>query len=398
MNILHIAVKNITRKAFRSTALILSVSLVAGLLFTGTISMKGVLNSIQLGAQRLGADLMVVPEGQEEKVRSTLIAGRPSVFYMPQDVMENVKKVKGVKSVSPQLFMKSTKYPCCTEADVLLIAFDPVTDFTITPWLQEAIKRPLQRDEIIIGRSIPFEKGGKMTFYGKPLTVVGQLSDTGLEYIDHGVFMTMQTAKDMIQVSKTKAFEPLMIDENSISTVLVQLEPNISPDRAAVFVEYEVKGVKAVASQEVIRSVKKQLFVLLRMIMGIGISLWLITLVMITVVFSMIVNERQREIGILRALGAKKKEIFSLITAEAVIISIIGGLIGIAAGGGLLLMLKNQIMTAFRLPYLWPDSQFVIFALAITLFLSVITGMTAVFYPALRCSKKEPYEAIRQGE
>lgn len=398
MNIIYFAIKNIQRKAFRSIALVLSVSLVSGLLFAGSVSMKGVLNSIHLGTQRLGADLMVVPEGQEEKIRSTLIAGKPSVFYMPHDVLDGVRRVKGIKKASPQLFIKSTKYPCCTDVDVLLIAFEPSTDFTITPWLQEAISRPLENDEIIIGRSIPVEKGEKMTFYGKPLTVAGHLSDTGLEYIDHGVFMTMETAKDMIRGSKTKAVEPLRISEDSVSAVLAQVDPNISPERAAVFIEYEIKGVKAIASQEVIGSVKKQLFVLLRMILWIGLSLWLITLVMITVVFSMIVNERQREIGILRALGAKKREIFSLITVEAVIISVIGGLTGIVAGGGLLLSLKKPIMAAFKLPYLWPDTTFVIFALGATLSLSIMTGMVAVFYPALRCSRKEPYEAIRQGE
>lgn len=398
MNIIYIAIKNITRKAFRSIALVLSVSLVSGLLFVGAVSMKGVLNSIRLSTQRLGADLMVVPEEQEEKVRSSLIAGKPSVFYMPQSVLESVRKVKGIKRASPQLFMKSTKYPCCTDVDALLIAFEPYTDFTITPWLKETIGRSLNKDEIIIGRSIPVEKGEKMGFYGKDLTVAGYLSETGLDYIDHGVFMTMETARDMIRESKKKAVEPLQIGEDSISAVLVQLEPEISPERAAVFVEYEIKGVKAIASQEVIGSVKKQLFVLLRIIMGIGLSLWIITLVMIMVVFSMIVNERQREIGILRALGAKKREIFSLITVEAVIISIIGGVTGTAAGGGLLLSLKKPIMAAFKLPYLWPDKSFVILALAATLFLSIITGMVAVFYPAFRCSRKEPYEAIRQGE
>ena len=57
MKIPYLAVKNITRKPFRSIALILSVALVSGLLFAGAISMKGVLTSISLGAKRLGADL-----------------------------------------------------------------------------------------------------------------------------------------------------------------------------------------------------------------------------------------------------------------------------------------------------------------------------------------------------
>ncbi|GER94691.1 ABC transporter permease [hot springs metagenome] len=398
MNIFYLAFKNIRRKTFRSIALILCVAIVSGLLFAGSISMKGILTSVSLGAKRLGADLMVVPKGYEENIRSTIIAGKPSTLYMSYDVVNKIKNIKGVKQVSPQLFLKSTTYPCCTDVDVMLIAFDPMSDFTIGPWLKQAISRQLRKDEIIIGRSIPVAIGDKMTFYGKQLTVVGDLSETGFDYIDRGVFMTFETARDMIVHSKEKAVEPLKIAEDSISTVLVQLDPSISAERATIYVEYEVPDVKAIASEDVVGTVKRQLLVLLKVLVGAGIILWAITVVMITVVFSMIVNERQRELGILRSLGAESMSIFSLITLEAIIISVIGGITGIAAGGGILYLLKKPVMTAFKLPYLWPGSEFVIFAAIATILISTITGMVAVFYPAFRCSRMEPYEAIRKGE
>jgi putative ABC transport system permease protein len=398
MTTLSIAIKNIRRKPFRSVALMLSVALVAALLFAGAVSMKGVLNSVTVGARKLGADLMVVPEGHEEKVRTALIAGKPSIHYMPDAVVEQVRKVRGVKQASPQLFIKSTIYPCCTDVDAILIAFDPETDFTVTPWLKEAIDRPLGKDEIIIGRSLPVEKGEMMKFYGKELVVAGYLSDTGFDYIDHGVFMTFETARDMIRQSKKQAVEELTIDEHAVSTILVQLDPAVSPERAAVFVEYEIKGVKAISSQDVVGAVKAQLLVLLQILLGAGFSLWIVTLVLITVVFSMIVNERQREIGIVRALGAGRRTVFSLITLEAVIVALIGSVAGIGAGGGLLYALKKPVMTAFKLPYLWPDAAFVASAGTATAALAVVTGMAAVLYPAFRSSRMEPYEAIRKGE
>lgn len=398
MNIFSYAARNIKRRLFRSLALILSVTLVSGLLFSGAVSIKGVLNSISIGTKRLGADLMVVPEGFADKIKTTLIAGTPSVFYMPPENLEKIKNIKGVRAASPQLFIKGTQYECCTNVDAFLVAFDPATDFTITPWLNESINRPLGKDEIIIGRSIPVAKGDEMKFYGKSLKVVGTLSDTGLEYIDHGVFMTFETARDMIRTSKEKAIEPLMISEDAISTILIQLNPDVSPERAAVFVEYELSGVKAIAAQDVIGGVKRQLFALLRILLGIGISLWVITIVLIAVVFSMIVNERQREIGILRSIGAKRRAVFSFITAEAFIISLIGGLAGIVAGGLLIYSLKVPLTGAFNLPYLWPDRIFIVSAIIVTLFISTSTGIVAAFYPALRCSRMEPYEAIRKGE
>ncbi|MFN3396452.1 MAG: ABC transporter permease, partial [Thermodesulfovibrionales bacterium] len=125
---------------------------------------------------------------------------------------------------------------------------------------------------------------------------------------------------------------------------------------------------------------------------------WVITIILIAVVFSMIVNERQREIGILRSLGAKKGSVFSFITAEAFIISLTGGMAGIIAGGLLLYSLKVPLTGAFNLPYLWPDRIFIISAIIVTLFISISTGIAAAFYPALRCSRMEPYEAIRKGE
>lgn len=398
MSIFSIALKNLKRKPFRTSALALSIMLVSSLLFSGAIGIKGVLNSITIGSRKLGADLMVVPEGHEEKVRTTLIAGMPSVHYMPNTVVEQVKKVRGVKLASPQLFIKATSYPCCTDVDAMLIAFDPETDFTVTPWLKEVIDRPLRKGEVIVGRSLPVEKGEKMRFYGTELEVRGYLSETGFDYIDHGVFMTFETARDMIRLSKALAREPLDIDEHAVSAVLVQLDPSITPERAAVFVEYDIKGVRAIASQDVVAAVKTQLLALLRMIIVVGFSLWLVTVVLIAVVFSMIVNERQREMGILRSLGAKEKAVFLLIVSEAAVISVIGSMAGIAAGGAFLYAVKGPVMATFRLPYLWPDAGFIVLAAGTVMLLSFISGIVAVVYPALRTCRMAPYIAIRTGE
>ncbi|MCX7793314.1 MAG: FtsX-like permease family protein [Thermodesulfovibrionales bacterium] len=398
MSLFHLAHKNLKLKTFRTSALIVSIALVSGLLFAGSISMKSVLKSVKVGAERLGADIMVVPEGYEEKARSTLIAGKPSVFYMPGEIFDKVRKIKGVKQASPQLFIKSLPYPCCSIVDVLLVAFDPESDFTVKPWLQETIKRKLSRDEIIIGASIPVSKDEKMTFYGKELTVVGKLSKTGLEYIDHAAYMTMETARELIRVSKIKAYEPLNIKDDVYSAILVQLDPGISPERAALFIEYEIKGIKAITSQEVMLSVKRQLSVLMRTLFGIAISLWIVTIILVGVIFSMIVNERKREIGILRSLGAKRSEVFYLITIEAFIISLIGGITGILSGGLIILAIKEPIRVAFNLPYLWPDALFVLAVGIVILLISLLTGTGTALFPALRISRMEPYEAIRMGE
>jgi len=403
MNIWSFTCKNLTRKLFRSGALVLAIALVVSLLFAGAISMKSVSTSIQLGAQRLGADLMVVPKGSADDARTTLIAGKPSVFYMPETVLEQVRKVKGVRRASPQLFIKSSDFECCTFVDVLLVAFDPATDFTVTPWLKDTLKRPLGKNEIVIGRSIPVAIGATMTFYGTKLTVAGDLATTGFQYIDNGAYMTMETAREIIKNSKLQAegpeaMKPLAIEDNAISAVLVELTPDVTPERAQVFIEYEIEGVQGMSAQDVIGTVKKQLYVLLQAIFGLGVALWLITLVLIGIVFSMIVNERQREMGLLRSLGAKRRNIFAIITLESVLLSLVGGVLGIVAGGSVLLVLKHPIKAAFNLPSLWPDTIFIALVAGTALGMALLSGVVAVFYPAYKCSRMEPYAAIRKGE
>jgi len=360
--------------------------------------MKSIATSITLGAQRLGADLMVVPQGYEDTARSTIIAGKPSVFYMPEKILDQVRRVKGVKHATPQLFIKTADYECCTFVDVLLVAFDQKTDFTIGSWLKDAIDRPLGKNETIIGRSIPVETGLQMDFFGSVLTVVGDLAETGFEYIDHAAFMTMETARELIRNSQTRSEQPLHIPDDVISTVLVQLDPAVTPERAKVLIEYEIEGVRAIASQDVIGAVKRQLQVLIRTIGAIGLTLWLVTVVLIGIVFSMAVNERQREIGLLRAMGARRQNIFNMITIEAALLSLVGGIVGILAGGGLLLLCKEPLRLAFKLPYIWPDARYVAFAAVLSLCVALASGVAAAAWPAYRSSRMEPYLAIRKGE
>lgn len=98
------------------------------------------------------------------------------------------------------------------------------------------------------------------------------------------------------------------------------------------------------------------------------------------------VNERLREIGVRKALGARHGDIFAQFLIEATILGLIGGLGGIAAGTllvhGLAYILPQQA------PVLVP-SAFVLGAVA-----SALTGLCAGLYPALRAAALDPIEAL----
>lgn len=96
------------------------------------------------------------------------------------------------------------------------------------------------------------------------------------------------------------------------------------------------------------------------------------------------VTERTREIGLRKALGAKKKDILLQFLIEAIVLSALGGAIGIALGWGLALLVSRFIETAVTAQ-----------AVALAFGISCGVGVLAGFLPALRAAKLNPIDALR---
>ena len=98
------------------------------------------------------------------------------------------------------------------------------------------------------------------------------------------------------------------------------------------------------------------------------------------------VNERTREIGIRKALGAKRREITTQFLIEASILTIIGGLIGVLLGTMISILLSLYL----NLPQLI-DTTSIFLAVAVSSGIGVIFG----WYPANQASNLQPIEALR---
>jgi putative ABC transport system permease protein len=202
----------------------------------------------------------------------------------------------------------------------------------------------------------------------------------------------------MADDSKTRAIEPIEIGRNKISTVLVQIRDDMTPDRVAIRIEHDISGIKALVSDTIISTVRKQLAGLIKAIMAISIILWFIVLLIMAFAFTMIVNERRREIGLLRAMGANKGHIAAIILTEASLLSAAGGAAGILLGYGVLISFKDLMLLHLNLPYLFPSIPELIMLTAGAFFFSIVTGLLAAFLPSITILRAEPYEAIRSTE
>ena len=98
------------------------------------------------------------------------------------------------------------------------------------------------------------------------------------------------------------------------------------------------------------------------------------------------VTERTREIGIRRALGAKRRDIVSQFLVETMVLSTFGGLLGIVVGVAIptVVSMTSQIETTISL-----------FAISVAFGISVMVGIVFGVYPARRAAILDPIEALR---
>ena len=98
------------------------------------------------------------------------------------------------------------------------------------------------------------------------------------------------------------------------------------------------------------------------------------------------VTERTREIGVRKALGAKKSNITIQFLTEAMSLSGFGGVIGVVIGVILGLILNSSFGFPVTLPVFWVIIGFVV---------SVSVGLVSGVYPAIRAARLDPIEALR---
>ncbi len=198
MNILALTIKNIKGNALRNLVIFLCVLGIASLFSTTTLIVRGAENSLKKGIERLGADLLVAPEGAEQKVETALLMGKPTKVWMSADYLQKISGVPGVAYVSPQIYLQSLYgASCCAVSETFLVVYDPDTDFVVTPWLKRTLGRGLAKGEIVGGNYIFVPPGEKfIKLYGYNLTLRGNLEPTGTG-LDQTIFLTVETALDV---------------------------------------------------------------------------------------------------------------------------------------------------------------------------------------------------------
>jgi putative ABC transport system permease protein len=324
-----VAVKNLRRKSFRTAVLILSIGLLVSILVFGASFIISVSSSLERASNRLGADLLVVPVGARDYAEEMLLETKVKVFYMDKDILGRVSAVEGVEQATHQVYLQSILGLCCDIPAAKIVAFDQDSDFIVKPWLTKVLNRRLEKGEAMIGAEA-YENLGLLdvqssVLFNKKYDFVGVLDKTGTG-LDNAIFISEENIDDILELGSAS------LRPDQISLIFTKLEPGYEPEEVGRRIEGSILEVDVIERSDMGKRIVSTLTDINRVFLITIILATLLSAFLAWSVFSAIANERLREIGIMRAIGARGSHIVWMFVAEVTLLGVLGSLVGIALG------------------------------------------------------------------
>ena len=393
------AVKNIRRKPFRASALALLVLFLSFTVFAGAMCVISLQRGLDSYQNRLGADIIVIPNSAKGHgtVDDILLQGIAGNYYMDGKEIEKIKNTEGIGDISTQFFLTSAKASCCS-AKVQIIGFDPETDFSIQPWIKESYGDTISDGDIIAGSGINVPEDRTITFYGNEYHVAAQLEETGTG-LDNAVFTNMNTMHQMAESAarllETSPFQGVDID-TAASAVLIRVADGYETADVTDDINIHISKVQAQAASSMVSRITEGLGGVSRIIGAFVIVIWILAVVILIAVFAVLSNERKKEFAVFRIMGASRKQLFRIMSTEAVLISGAGAILGLAAAAALLAAVSDTLKSLLGLPFLAPGGGVCALLAVLAFVLSAGAGILTALISAHRITKNETGLLIRE--
>jgi len=224
--------------------------------------------------------------------------------------------------------------------------------------------------------------GEKVRIKGAQFLVIGILREKGSMMgfnMDEYVIIPVTTAEDV--------FETDRLAEIGITAWSEELVPQAEAEITEVLIDrHGSKDFRIDTMDESMAMMDTILNALTAIVTGIAAISLLVGGIGIMNIMLVAVNERVREIGVRKAIGAKKRDILIQFLTESVIISLMGGAIGIISGVGIAALITFAIGMPLVISF-W--------AIALATFVSIFVGVASGVYPAMRAASLDPVVALR---
>jgi putative ABC transport system permease protein len=394
-----LALQNLGRRKARTLLLVAAMTVCSGALLTGAVLMQSIERSMATGFTRLGADMLIVPAGTLTNLTTALLTAEPTDLTLDGDMLPRLAELKGVRKAAPQLIFRTDASGYGRSGDLVdLIAFDPARDMTVQPWLEQRLDRPIRRGDLIVGGRRPETLGAELLLFGRPLVVYGKLGKTAVGTHERGLFITFETLAELREIMQQICGAKAALEPNKLSGVLLELAPGATTQQVRFAALAHFPGIKIVAGDTMLTSIRQGLAGLLTGMLGLMAIMFVSTVLMVSVLFSAIVTERRRELGLLRAIGARRGQVLGLLLAEAALATGAGGLMGCIASVLLIRVYQHSLVYHLEnlgIPFVWLNAGTMVSIALLCILLASLVGAAGALYPAWRASREEPYDLIR---
>jgi len=399
----RVAFRALARNKMRSFLTALGIIIGVGAVIAMVSIGEGAKRGIESRFAAMGTNLLFVSPGSQnargvhggwgsvqtlkEEDAAAIELECPAVMYISPSVSARAQTVYGNKNWNTSISGTGARYPEVRNWDVEFGAYfddNMVKSAAKVCILGADVKTNLFEDEDPVGKVIRIKK--------IPFKVLGVLKKRG----ESGGFGSRD---DMIAIPYTTAMRRLQgidyiqsVDVRAVSSSqmaeaqaqieeLLRVRHRIAPGAED---DFTVRNMSEIA--ETAAEATQMMTVLLGSIAGISLLVGGIGIMNIMLVS---VTERIREIGLRMAVGAREKDILLQFLTEAIVLSLMGGLIGIGFGVGASKLIKKIKMFASFNTVVSIESVLMAFLFAATI------GIFFGFYPARKASRLDPIEALR---
>jgi len=389
-SIAAIAWKGVTRKLFRNVVLVLAVALLVALLVFALLFNRAVTEDIEAAAQKLGADIVLVPSEAKGNAEEFILESKIKSFYMDKFVFESVSDLPEIKDATYHVYLNTLSSGCCSIDEGQVIAYDQDHDFVIKPWLEVGPPK-LASGEVYVGSYVYDFLGliNTASLFGQGVKVVGHLQKTNTG-LDHGVFMRLD---DLDKISESAMGN---YKHGNISIIFLKLKEGSNTDKVVSDIRKINPAIGVMTRGDIGAGVRNTLKDITRVFsITILISATLAVLLAWST-FTAMANERRREVGILRAIGARRSHIMRIFLLEATIISGLGGLIGVALGHALIRYLAGDFNLLTKLGAISALNAGTMLLSLVALVAGVGVCLIGAAMPTIRLARMEPLLAIKE--
>src|SRR3989344_5584767 len=395
----RIAIKNLRTRPLRSWLTILGIVIGVFLIMSLLSLSEGLKGSVMKQLRGIGKDIVMIIPGDISDIITTLMGG----VELSEDDLNAIRKTKGVEIVIPWVYKGEVMKYQGESKTVILAGIDLKNALDVYKedlgfdvmegrW-PEAGKR-----ELIVGNLVPanifpdLKTGTQATSKGKKFEIVGILKSIGSKQDDSIVGMD------------SEIFREITGEKEGAPQAVAKIAPGFSAQDVADDIKENLKETRKRqrGEEEASFSVltNEAMSAIVGNIMGI-IQVAVFAFASIAIVVGGIgimntmytsVRERTREIGILKAVGAKRSTITLIFFIESGIIGLVGGIGGMVFGLGLakLVELVGQVHPIFYISASITPG-IIIFGLAFSFLVGCLSG----FLPARSAAKLKQVDALR---